>query len=185
NDVSGDDSAHGAHTRHGQADRSGESAGPKFADDGGTNSGKVAHDPPGLTALANDSSGDDPAQPRTTNQCHHANADPAINDVAKNHRLQLPTDTSLLTAAQLDDNGAPAVTDGAHPGGGQVDGSELASPKFADDGSTNSGNVAQDPPALTALPSDVSGDDSAQPRKTNHDHHSSPDPQINDVANNH
>src|SRR5262249_40659018 len=72
NDVSGDDSAHGAHTAHGEADRSGDAAGPKFADDGGTNSGKVPHDPPGLTALANDSSGDDSAQPGKTNQGHHA-----------------------------------------------------------------------------------------------------------------
>jgi hypothetical protein len=130
-------------------------------------------------------SGDDSAQPGKTNQGHHASADPQINDVANNHPLQPPADNSLLTAAQHDDNGSPAVTDGAHPGHGQVDGSESASPKLADDGSTSSGNVAHDPPALTALPSDVSGDDSAQPGKTNQDHHASADPQINDVANNH
>src|SRR5262249_58874417 len=125
------------------------------------NSGKVPHDPPGLTALANDSSGDDSAQPGKTNQGHHASADPDINDGANNHPLQPPTDNSLQAPAQLDDNGSPAGTDGAHPGHGQVDGSESASPKFADDGSTNSGNVPHDPPALTALPSDVSGDDSS------------------------
>jgi hypothetical protein len=130
-------------------------------------------------------SGDDSAQPGKTNQGHHASADPQINDVANDHPLQSPADNSLLTAAQHDDTGSPAVTDGAHPGHGQADGSESASPKFADDGSTNSDNVAHDTPALTALPSDVSGDDSAQPGKTNQGHHASADPQINDVANNH
>jgi hypothetical protein len=130
-------------------------------------------------------SGDESAQSGKTNQGHHASADPQINDVANNHPLQPPPDNSLLAAAQHDDNGSPAVTDGAHPGHGQVDGSESASPKLADDGSTSSGNVAHDPPALTALPSDVSGDDSAQPGKTNQDHHASADPQINDIANNH
>src|SRR5262249_43988169 len=144
NDVSGDDSAHGAHTAHGQADRSGDSTGPKFADDGDANSGKAPHDPPGLTALANDSSGDDPAQPANTTQAPHATSDPPTNAATNTHPLQPPPDTSLLTAAQHDDNGSPAVTDGAPPGHGQADGSESASPKFADDGGTNSGKVAHD-----------------------------------------
>src|SRR5262249_47714246 len=54
NDVSGDGPAHGAHTAHGQADRSGDSAGPKFADDGDAHPGKASHEPPALTALSND-----------------------------------------------------------------------------------------------------------------------------------
>src|SRR5262249_14174720 len=54
--------------------------------------------------------------------------------------------------AQHDDNGSPAAIDGAHPGLG-VDGIESASPKLADDGSTNSGKL---------------------------DHHASADPDIND-----
>src|SRR5262249_57165618 len=106
-------------------------------------------------------SGDDSAQPGKTNQGHHASADPDINDVANNHPLQPPADNSLLAAAQPDNNGSPAVTNGAPTAHGQADGSESASTKFADDGSTNSGNVAHDPPPLTALPSHVSADDSA------------------------
>jgi hypothetical protein len=175
NDVSADDSAHGAHTAHGQADRS-ESAGPKFADDGSNNSGKAPHDPPALTALPSDVSGDDSAK---TNLGHHASADPKINDIANDHPSQNPADNSLHAPAQPDDNGSPAVTDGAHPGRGQVDGIESASAKAADDGSNNSGKAPHDPSALTALPSDVSGDD---PAKTNLDHHASADPKNNDIA---
>src|SRR5215469_7470960 len=144
NEVSGDDSAHGAHTAHGQADRSGDSASPKFADDGSTNSGKVPHDPPGLTALANDVSGDDPAQPGKTNQGHHASADPDINDVANNHPLQPPADNSLQAPAQLDDNGSSAVTNGD-------------SFKFADNDSAHPGTIPNDPTAVTAPSSDSSG----------------------------
>src|SRR5262249_22899531 len=139
-DVSGDDPGHGAHPGHGQADGS-ESASPKFADDGGTDSGRLAHDPAALTALPSAGSGDDSAQPGKKTQGHHASADPQINAVANNPPLQPPADNSLLAAAQQDDNGSPAVTDGAHPGHGQADGSESASPNFADDGSTDSGNV--------------------------------------------
>src|SRR5262249_56987725 len=115
NDKGGAAVSNGAHTAHGQADGS-ESASPKFADDGSTNSGNVAHDPPALTALPSDVSGDDSAQPGKTNQNHHASADPDINDVANNHPLQPPADNSPHTPAQHDDNGSPAVTDGAHPG---------------------------------------------------------------------
>jgi len=112
----------------------------------------------------------------------HASADPKINDIANNHPPQPSADNSLHTPAQHDDNGSPAVTDGAHPAP-QVDGIESASPKFADDGSANSGKVPHDPAALTALPTNVSGDDSAQPFQTNLDRHASADPDINDVTN--
>jgi hypothetical protein len=133
----------GAHTPHGQADRS-ESASPKFADDGSTNSGNVAHDPPALTALASDVSGDDSAQPGKTNQGHHASADPQINDVANNHPLQPPADNSLQAPAQLDDNGSSAVTNGD-------------SFKFADNDSAHPGTIPNDPTAVTAPSSDSSG----------------------------
>src|SRR5262249_58611986 len=103
--------ADGRPTPHGQVDGS-DPASPKFADDGSTNSGNVAHDPPGLTALSSDVSGDDPAH-------------------------------------------------GAHTPHGQVDGSESAGPKSADDGSAHPGKVAHEPPAPTVLPSDGSGDDFA------------------------
>jgi hypothetical protein len=131
-----------------------ESASPKLADDGSTNSGKVPHDPPAPTALSSDVSADDSAQPFKTNLDDHAVDDPETNSPSNsnNHPLQQPADNSLHTPAQHDDNGSPAVTDGAHPGLG-VDGIESASPKLADDGSTNSGKL---------------------------DHHASADPDIND-----
>jgi hypothetical protein len=96
-----------------------------------------------------------PHQPFKTNFGHHAVDDPETNSSSNsnNHPLQQPADNSLHTPAQHDDNGSPAVTDGTHPGRGQVDGIESASPKLADDGSTNSGKL---------------------------DHHASADPDIND-----
>jgi hypothetical protein len=150
----------GAHLPRGQVDKS-----------------KVPHDPPTLTALSSDVSGDDPAHPFKTNLDHHASADSDISDVAKNHTPQHAADDSLHTSAQPDDNGSPAETDGAHLPRGQVDKSESASAKFADDGSAPPGKVPHDPPTLTALWSDVSGDDSA--------HSFSADPDISDVAKNH
>src|SRR6516165_1238692 len=132
-----------------------ESASPKLADDGSTNSGKVPHDPPAPTALSSDSgkvphdppaptalssdvSADDSAQP------FHAVDDPQTNSLSNsnNHPLQQPADNSLHTPAQHDDNGSPAVTDGAHPGSGQVDGIQSASPKFVDEASADSGHLA-------------------------------------------
>src|SRR5262249_58615021 len=86
-------------TPHGLLDGGGDSASPKFADDGGTNSGKLPHDPAALTALANDASGDDSAQPGKTNQGHHASADPDINDVANNHPSHPPDDRTPETPA--------------------------------------------------------------------------------------
>src|SRR5262249_7481470 len=176
NELTGDDSGHGTHTAHGQADRT-EPAGPKSADDGGTNAGKVPHDPPGLTALSSDASGDDSAHPFNTNLHQHASADPDITRAAERRAAKDPTAESLHTAAQDDDTGSPAA-EGAHAGHGQVDGTESASPKSADDGSANSGKVPHDPAALTALPSNGSGDDSAQPFQTNLDRHASADPDI-------
>src|SRR6516165_2338245 len=135
------------------------------ADDSNAHPGKVPHDPPARTARSSDLSGDDSAQPFKTNLDHHAVDDPettnspsnsnnhplqhpannSLHTLAQpnspsnsnNHPLQQPADNSLHTPAQHDDNGSPAVTDGAHPGLG-VDGIESASPKLADDGSTNS-----------------------------------------------
>src|SRR5262249_29252869 len=80
-----------------------------------SDSGKVPHDPPAPTALSSDVSADDSAQP------FHAVDDPKTNSLSNsnNHPLQQPADNSLHTPAQHDDNGSPAVTDGAHPGSGQ------------------------------------------------------------------
>src|SRR5215467_7374245 len=144
-----------------------------------SDSGKVPHDPPAPTALSSDVSADDSAQP------FHAVDDPETNSLSNSniHPLQQPADNSLHTPAQPDDNGSPAVTDGAHLGSGQVDGIESASPKLADDGSTNSGKVAHDPPAPTARSSDVSGNDSAQPFKTNFGQHAVDDPETDSPSN--
>jgi hypothetical protein len=164
----------GAHLPRGQVDKS-ESASAKFADDGSAPPGKVPHDPPTLTALSSDVSGEDSAHLFKTNSEHHASADPVISDVANNHPSQRPADDSLHTSAQPDANNSPAETDGAHPGRGQVDKSESASAKFADDGSAPPGKVPHDPPTSTALSSDVSGDDSAHPFKTNLEYQASAD----------
>jgi hypothetical protein len=130
--------------------------------------------------------GDHSASPFKPNADHHATADPGINldSIPKDHVLQHPADNSLHTPAQHDDNGSPAVTDGAHPAHPHFDENQSAGPRFADDGSAQAGNP-HDPPAPTALSSDLSGDDSAHPFKTNSGNHASSDPEINDVANNH
>src|SRR5262249_36411837 len=170
NEVSGAASADGAHTPHGQADGS-DSASPKFADDGGTNSGKVPHDPPGLTALANDVSGDDPAHPAHTNQGQSEESregeGPKFAEDGDANTGKVPQEPPALTARAKDENGDDSAH-GAHTAHGQADRSgDSAGPKFADDGGTNSGKVPHDPPGLTALANDSSGDDPAQPGKTN------------------
>jgi hypothetical protein len=149
----------GAHAAHRQGDES-ESAVSKFADDG---------------------KGWPPAD-----HGHHANADPETNfpSNAKNHP-QHADDNLLHTLAQHDDNGSPVSTDGAYPGRGQGDGNEWASPKFADDGGDHPGKISHDLPALTSLPSDVSGDDSPHSFNPNLDHHASADPSLNDITNDH
>jgi hypothetical protein len=125
----------GAHPGRGQGDGI-ESAGPKFADDGSAASGKVPHDPPTLTALSSEVSGDDSAHPFKTNLGNHASVDPDISDVAKSHPPQHAADDSLHTPAQPDDHGSPVVTDGAHTAP-QVDAEQLDSFKFADAGSAH------------------------------------------------
>src|SRR5262249_57284746 len=89
-----------------------------------------------------------------------ASADPEINlaSIAKNDLPQQPADNSLHTSTQHDDNGSPAATDGAHLGDLPVDVNQLPSFKFADDAGAHPGTVPHDPPAVTALSSDLSGD---------------------------
>ena len=151
-----------------------QSASPKFADDVSTHPGKVPHDPPAPTALSSDVSADDSAQPFKTNFGQHAVDDPETNSLSNsnNHPLQQPAHNSLHTPAQHHalhtpaqhhDHGSPAVTDGAHLGSGQVDGIESASPKLADDGSTNSGNASADPDINDQHPADNSLHTFAQP----------------------
>src|SRR5262249_58002002 len=116
-----------------------ESSSPKSAEDGSTNPDKVAHDPRAPTARSSDVRGDDSAQPFETNFDQHAVDDPETDSPSNsnNHPLQQPADNSLHTPAQPDDNSSPAVTDGPHPLTSHVDRIESASPKVADDGSTN------------------------------------------------
>src|SRR5262249_30686796 len=156
------------HLPRGQVGKS-ESASAKSADDGSVPPGKVPH-----TALSSDVSGDDSAHPFKTNLDHHASAVSDISSAAENRTRQHAADDSRHTREQPDDNGSPAETDGAHLPRGQVDKSESASAKFTDDGSALPGKV----PHVTALSSEVSGDDSAHPFKTNLDHHASADPDI-------
>src|SRR5262249_4347786 len=127
------------------------------ADDSNAHPGKVPHDPPASTARSSDLSRDDSAQPFKTNLDDHAADDPETNSPSNsnNHPLQQPADNSLHTPAHHDDKGSPAVTDGAHLGG-QVNGIESASPKLADDGSTNSGNASADPDINDQHPADNS-----------------------------
>ena len=131
-----------------------ESASPKFADDGSAHSGKVPDDPPATTGWSSDSSEDDSAQPFKTSFGHHAVDDPETNSPsnAKSHASQHPADNLLLTPAQQDDDGSPAATDGAHPGRGQGDRSESASPKFADVGDGHSAHATDEDPSVQSAP---------------------------------
>src|SRR5262244_1111325 len=115
---------------------------------------------------------------------HHATVDPGINldSIPKHHLLQHPADNLLHISAQLD-HGVPAQPDhGADPAHPHVDGNQSAN---ADDGNAHHGAVPSDLPTLTALSSDLSGDDSAQPFKTNFGHHANADPKIDDIAKEH
>src|SRR5262249_21091403 len=104
---------------------------------------------------------------------HHATVDPGINldSIPKHHLLQHPADNLLHIPAQPDHGADPA-----HP---HVDGNQSAN---AGDGNAHHGAVPSDLPTLTALSSDLSGDDSAQPFKTNFGHHANADPEINDIT---
>ena len=144
------------------------------SDDG--RGGKIAHDSP-VSATGKDTSaqstsasanGDHSASPFKPTVDHHAIVDPGIklDLIPTDHLLQLPADNSLHTLAQHD-NGSPAVTDGAHLGG-QVDGIESASPKLADDGSTNSGSASADPDINDQHPADNSLHTLAQPDDVPH-----------------
>src|SRR5262249_59095266 len=86
--------------------------------------------------------------------------------------LQPPADNLLHIPAQPDHGADPA-----HP---YVDGNQSAS---ADDSNAHPGKVAHDPPAPTARSSDLREDDSAQPFKTNLDHHAVDDPETNSPSN--
>src|SRR5262245_22797264 len=144
----------GAHPGRGQVDGS-ESASPTFAGDGSTHS---AH------ATGEDTS----VQSTPANNDHHAGADPKTNEIAKGKPPQHLADNSPYTPAQHDDNGSPAVTDGAHPGRGQVDGSESASPKFADEGSTHSAHATGNGTSVQSAPA-------------NNGHHAGADPKTNEI----
>jgi len=115
---------------------------------------------------------------------HHATVDPGINldSIPKHHLLQHPADNLLHIPAQPD-HGVPAQPHhGADPAHHHVDGNQSAN---ADDGNAHHGAVPSDLPTLTALSSDLSGDDSTQPFKTNFGHHANADPKIDDIAKEH
>jgi hypothetical protein len=111
----------------------------------------------------------------------HASANPEISYIA-NPALQHPADNLPHGVAQLADNGSPAVADGAHPAQPHFDGNQRVDFKFADDDSVHPGAGPHDPPPLTALSNDPSGDHPAHPFNPNSDHHASVDPGIDDIA---
>src|SRR5262249_61644927 len=79
--------------------------------------------------------------------------DPEIKSasIPQNQPPERPADNLLQGPAQHDDNGSPAAADGAHPGRGQGDRSEPASPKFADGGSAPSAHApSEDTPVQSA-----------------------------------
>jgi hypothetical protein len=94
---------------------------------------------------------------------HHAIGDPEINlaSIAKNDLPQHPADKP----AQLDDNGLLAVTDGAHPTHPHFDVNQVASFKFADDGTGPPGHA-------------IGKDTSVQSSPAGNDHHAIGDPEI-------
>src|SRR5262249_56667786 len=96
---------------------------------------------------------------------HQGTADQNNNDLTTALPPQHSADGSLHTAAQDDDNGSPAGIGGAHPGRGQADGSESASPKFADVGGDHSAHATDD-------------DRSVQSAPANNGHHWGADPEI-------
>jgi hypothetical protein len=166
----------------------------KSADDSSANPGVVPSDAPTLTASSSDSSGthgpaapalapgeDTSVQPTPADNGYQANADPEINFPSN---AEHSADHSRHTPAQ-DDANSSAVIGGAHAAHRQGDESESANPKFADDGSAHPGKISHDLPALTSLPSDVSGDDSPHSFKPNLDHHASADPSLNAIAKDH
>jgi hypothetical protein len=130
----------GAHPGRGQVDGI-VSVSPKFAEDGNAHHGAVPYHPATPTALSNDLSGDDSTQSFNTTIEHHASADPEMNEVT-NNPLQHTDETSLHTPTLHDDNGSPAVTDGAHPAD-QVDRKQFDSFKFAAD--NDSGHAESGP----------------------------------------
>jgi hypothetical protein len=113
----------GAHPGRGQGDRS-VPASPKFADVGDHSAHATEEDIPVQSAPANNG--------------HHWGTDPEINfaSIRQDHPPEHPADNS--SHMQHDDNGSPAVTDGAHPAD-QVHGKPLDSFKFADSDSAHPG----------------------------------------------
>src|SRR5262252_7810831 len=151
------------------------------SDDG--RGGKIAHDSP-VSATGKDTSaqstpasanGDHSASPFKPTVDHHAIVDPGIklDLIPTDHLLQHPADNLLHIPAQPDD--------GPHPADPPVDGNQSAS---AHDSNAHPGKVPHDPPAPTARASDLSGDDSAQPFKTNLDHHAVDDPETTNSPSN-
>src|SRR5262249_24912027 len=113
-----------------------------------------------------------PAKPSVS---HPPIVDPGIKPdlIPAAHLMQHPADNLLHIPAQPDHGADPA-----HP---YVDGNQSAS---ADDSNAHPGKVPHDPPASTARSSDLSGDDSAQPFKTNLDHHAVDDPETTNSPSN-
>src|SRR5262249_60703441 len=73
--------------------------------------------------------------------------------IPQNNPPEHPADNSPHAPAQQDDDGSPAAT-GTHPGRGQGDGSQSASPNFANNGSPQSAHaIGED----TSVPAALAG----------------------------
>jgi hypothetical protein len=125
----------GTHPGRGQGDGS-QSNSPNFADNGSPQAAHATGEDISVAAALADNG-------------HHGNADPKNNDIAKDLLPQHPADNSLQH-----DDGSPTATDGAHPGRGQGDGSEPASPNFADNGSPQSAHATGEDTSLPSTPAD-------------------------------
>jgi hypothetical protein len=92
-----------------------------------------------------------------------------FDHIDKNHLPKHFSDNLLRLPAQLDNNAAAIVTDGAYPAHCHFDGNKLANFKFADDGSVHPGTIVHDPTtlALTPLSSDLSVNRASAPGLAN------------------
>src|SRR5262249_37405696 len=148
-----------------------------------TTAGKIAHDSP-VSATGKDTSaqstpasanGDHSASPFKPTVDHHAIVDPGIrlDLIPTDHLLQHPADNLLHIPAQPDHGANPA-----HP---YVAGSQSPTREHPN---AHPAKAPPGPPASTARSSDLSGDDSAQPVKTNLDHHAVDDPETTNSPSN-
>src|SRR5262249_47916077 len=104
--------------------------------------------------------GADPAHPHVDGS-QSTDEDTPMRSAPANNGHHWGTDSDIKFASipqndppehPADDDGSPAATDGTHPGRGQGDGSEPASPKFADVGGAHSAHATDEDPSVQSAP---------------------------------